>query len=144
MSTQAPSPQLSSTNRLDGKTEKRIEPVKEGTDIQATFFDLWRQEHADADLEPVPADMVMASGSGLDPHITLKNALYQLDRVAGKWAASTRLEPAEVRREIKSLLERSAAAPFDGLVGVKLTNVLEVNLELQRLYRPPGASETAK
>ncbi len=127
-----------------GKTEKRIEPVKEGADIQATFFDLWRQEHADADLEPVPADMVMASGSGLDPHITLKNALYQLDRVAGKWAAMTRLEPSEVQREIKSLLERSAEAPFDGLVGVKLINVLEVNLELQRLYRPPGARETAK
>jgi len=28
---------------------------------------VWRQEHADADLEEVPADMVMASGSGLDP-----------------------------------------------------------------------------
>jgi K+-transporting ATPase ATPase C chain len=128
----------------DGKTEKRIEPVKEGTDIQATFFDLWRQEHADADLESVPADMVMASGSGLDPHITLKNALYQLDRVAGKWAAITRLEPAEVRREIKSLLERSAAAPFDGLVGVGLINVLEVNLELRQLYRPQGAGDAAK
>jgi K+-transporting ATPase ATPase C chain len=38
-----------------------IEPVKEGTDIQSNFFDMWRQEHADADLEEVPADMVMAS-----------------------------------------------------------------------------------
>ena len=35
----------------DGKTEKKIEPVKEGTDIQSIFFDMWRQEHADADLE---------------------------------------------------------------------------------------------
>jgi K+-transporting ATPase ATPase C chain len=40
-----------------------IEPVKEGTDIQSTFFDMWRQEHADADLEEVPAHMVMASNA---------------------------------------------------------------------------------
>ena len=56
----------------DGKTEKKIEPVKEGTDIQAGFFDMWLQEHPDVDLERVPADMVMASGSGLDPDITLE------------------------------------------------------------------------
>ncbi len=58
-------------------------------DIQSFFFDMWLQEHADARLEQVPADMVMASGSGLDPDITLKNALYQLDRVADAWAKST-------------------------------------------------------
>ena len=121
----------------DGKTEKRIEPAKEGADIQSTFFDLWRQEHAEADLESVPADMVMASGSGLDPHITLKNALYQLDRVAGKWAAETKLEPVDVRREIESLLRKHSEAPLGGLVGVEMVNVLEVNLALRELYRPP-------
>src|ERR1700687_668569 len=76
-------------HEVDGKTVSAIQPVKEGSDIQSNFFDMWRQEHADADLQDVPADMVMASGSGLDPDITLDNAMYQLDRVAAKWAADT-------------------------------------------------------
>jgi potassium-transporting ATPase KdpC subunit len=135
-------PSLVEHKTPDGKTEKRVEPASAGSDIQSTFFDLWRQEHADADLEPVPADMVMASGSGLDPHITLKNARYQLDRVAGKWASITRLEPDEVRRRIESLLVQRAEAPFGGLIGVELINVLEANRELQQLFRPQGAGGT--
>jgi potassium-transporting ATPase KdpC subunit len=119
---------------LDGKTEKVLEPVKEGTDIQAYFFDMWRQEHPEVDLEEVPADMVMASGSGLDPHITLKNALYQLDRVAATRAALTKRPIAPVRNEIKDLLRQKANAPLGGLVGVDLVNVLEVNLALRERY----------
>jgi K+-transporting ATPase ATPase C chain len=138
----------------DGKTEKKIEPVKEGTDVQGIFFDMWRQEHPDADLEPVPADLVMASGSGLDPHITLKGALYQLDRVAGKWAEKTTEKWADksdadkakiqeqIKGEIKDLLNRNTEAPLGGLVGVPLINVLEVNLKLRDLYEPKVAQET--
>ena len=118
----------------DGKTEKRIEPVKEGAAIQATFFDMWRQEHPTADLEPVPADLVMASGSGLDPHITLKNALYQLDRVVAAWAEKTKRDPGQLRKEIEQVLNDKAGAPLGGLVGVKLVNVLEVNLALRDRY----------
>jgi K+-transporting ATPase ATPase C chain len=118
----------------DGKTEKQIQPVKEGTDIQGIFFDMWRQEHPNAELEPVPADMVMASGSGLDPHITLKNALYQLDRVVAKRAAETNRSVAEVRREIEALLQQKKKAPLGGLVGVDLVNVLELNLALREKY----------
>src|SRR5262245_5273996 len=118
----------------DGKTEKKIEPVKEGADIQGIFFDMWRQEHPNEDLEPVPADMVMASGSGLDPHITLKNALYQLDRVAAKRAADTNRKVDDVRKEIEAILQQKKEAPLGGLVGVDLVNVLEINLALRDKY----------
>jgi K+-transporting ATPase ATPase C chain len=116
--------------------DKRIQPVKEGADIQGTFFDLWLQAHADVDLEPVPADMVTASGSGLDPHITMKSAIYQLDRVAAKWAADTQRDPGDVRKEIGELLRSKKAAPMMGLAGVDLVNVLEVNLALRQRYAP--------
>lgn len=117
----------------DGKTEKRIEPVAEDINIQANFFDMWLQEHPNVELAEVPADLVMASGSGLDPHITLKNARYQLDRVVDAWAKKTGANPLEVRKAIESLLIQKTQAPFGGLAGEELINVLEVNLAL------PGA-----
>ena len=122
----------------DGKTETAIEPVKEGTDIQSTFFDMWRQEHATAYLEDIPADMVTTSGSGLDPHITLDNAMYQLDRVAAAWAKDTNRDPTTVEGEIKTMLDDNASAPFGGLIGDKLVNVLEVNIELRRRFGAPA------
>jgi K+-transporting ATPase ATPase C chain len=115
-----------------------IEPVREGTDIQSIFFDIWRHEHADADLEALPGDMVTASGSGLDPHITLQNAEYQLDRVASKWAQNTKRDPARVRAEVEALVRSQARAPLGGLVGEPLINVLEANLELRARYGPPS------
>jgi K+-transporting ATPase ATPase C chain len=111
-----------------------IELVKEGTDLQSTFFDMWRHDHADADLEPVPADMVMASGSGLDPHVTLESAEYQLPRVASAWAERTHRDPALIRTEVDQLLRSKAGAPLGGLVGEPLVNVLEINLALGARY----------
>jgi K+-transporting ATPase ATPase C chain len=102
--------------------------------VEAVFFDAWLQDNSQAALEEVPADMVMASGSGLDPHVTLKNALYQLDRVAGKWADLTKQDKVQVRKEIEEMLSEMAEAPFGGLAGVKLVNVLETNLALRDRY----------
>jgi K+-transporting ATPase ATPase C chain len=131
-------PSIAEHKAADGKTEKKVEPVKEGTDIQAAFFDMWLQSHPDADLEPVPADMVMASGSGLDPDITLANALWQLDRVAAAWAKKTDADPAKLHPEIEQLLREKSQAPLGGLVGVRLVNVLEINLALRDRYQKAG------
>jgi K+-transporting ATPase ATPase C chain len=121
----------------DGKPQTSIQPVKDGSDIQSAFFDMWRQEHPDADLKDVPGDLVTASGSGLDPHITLVNAEFQLDRVAGKLADDTKRDSTAIRREVDEILQAKAFAPFGGLAGEKIVNVLEVNLELVKRYGVP-------
>jgi potassium-transporting ATPase KdpC subunit len=130
-------PSAVTQKRADGTTHTTIAPVTEGADIQATFFDMWRQDPPEADLQDVPGDMVTASGSGLDPHITLENATYQLDRVASAWATDTKHDPATVRKEIEQILQANAAAPLGGIAGEKLNNVLQVNLELRKRYGAP-------
>jgi len=131
-------PSLVSRTGADGKTKTTIEPVKDGSDIQSIFFDMWRQDHPEADLQDVPGDLVTTSGSGLDPHITLQNAEYQLDRVASKWAANLKRDPSALRKEIEGILQENASAPWFGLAGERFVNVLEVNLKLRERYGAPS------
>jgi K+-transporting ATPase ATPase C chain len=116
-----------------GKSQTVIEPVGSGADVQSIFFDMWRQDHPNIDLVNVPGDMVTTSGSGLDPHITLENAEYQLDRVASKWASAIKRDPAQVRTEVEQLLQTDAFAPLGGLVGEKMINVLQGRLQTKTL-----------
>jgi potassium-transporting ATPase KdpC subunit len=122
----------------DGKPATSIEPVNAGSDIQSIFFDMWRSEHPDVALNDVPGDLVTASASGLDPDITLANAEFQLDRVASKWADDKKRDATEMRKEIESILEDKARAPWGGLIGERLVNVLDVNLELHKRYGDPA------
>src|SRR5262249_10174556 len=135
-------PSLAEHAGPDGTTVKAVEPVKEGAEIQSVFFEMWREDHPDAALADVPADLVTTSGSGLDPDITLENARYQLDRVAAAWAQDTKRDPVIMRKEIEGLLAEKSHAPLSGLWGVDMVNVLEVNLELRRRYGEPGHGST--
>jgi K+-transporting ATPase ATPase C chain len=137
------------TGEKDDKGEpvkkKRFKAVAGGADFQATFFDLWLAAHPKADLRRVPADMVMASGSGLDPDITLRNALsiYQLDRVAAARAEKLGRDPAKVKERIEQIVRARQFTPLSGLLGEPLVNVLEVNLELDKEYPlPPEPAKT--
>jgi potassium-transporting ATPase KdpC subunit len=137
-------PAVVDVKQPDGSTVKRIEPSGPDAAVYANFFDMWLQDSGNrskvADLEPVPADMVTASGAGLDPHITLRNALsvYQLDRVAAKRTLRG-ADAAKVRKDIEELARKQSFTPLFGLVGEPLVNVLELNVELDRQFPVPSA-----
>jgi K+-transporting ATPase ATPase C chain len=65
----------------------------------------------------------------------LDNALFQLDRVADAWNKKTGISKDNLHKEIEQLLRDKSAAPFGGLTGEPLVNVLEINLALQDRYQ---------
>lgn len=85
----------------------------------------YREENGLPGPTPVPVDAVTASGSGLDPDISLANALLQAPRVA----KARHLNPEMVR----ALIEKTRVGPQFGLLGPPRVNVLELNLALDAL-----------
>lgn len=78
---------------------------------------------ADPDnTSPIPADLVTSSASGLDPHISLASAYYQIPRVARLRGLS--------QDTVKSIVHKHSYNRFLGLIGEPVVNVLKVNLDL--------------
>jgi K+-transporting ATPase ATPase C chain len=91
-----------------------------------------RQENQLPTAQSVPSDLVTASASGLDPHISLEGALLQVPRVA----RTRNLQAAKVRQLVHKNIEK----PVFGVLGTPRVNVLRLNMALDSLAN--GADET--
>jgi K+-transporting ATPase ATPase C chain len=79
------------------------------------------------DTQLVPADAVTASGSGLDPHISVKNALIQLPRVAKARNMS--------EDDLKKLVDLYTDGRDFGILGEPGVNIVKLNLALDGKFK---------
>jgi K+-transporting ATPase ATPase C chain len=74
---------------------------------------------------PIPIDLVTSSASGLDPHISIAGAYYQIPRVARIRGLTEDM--------VKAIVNRHTNGCIFGLIGEPVVNVLELNLELDSI-----------
>jgi potassium-transporting ATPase KdpC subunit len=130
-------PTLSSGSNLGPTNEKLLtgsvdDPatpdVDERFDGVEQRVEVYRDLNGLADDERVPVDAVTASGSGLDPHISVANARLQAGRVADERGLEV--------DEVLELIDDHTDGRDLGFLGEEGVNVLELNMALDRASAP--------
>ena len=91
--------------------------------IEQRIADIEARDHIDG--RQIPSDLVTASGSGIDPEISLKSAMIQVKRVAEARYLSD--------QQVIELIQQYTLKPTFGVLGQERINVLELNLALDQI-----------
>jgi len=91
--------------------------------IEQRIADIEARDHIDG--RQIPSDLVTASGSGIDPEISLKSAMIQVQRVAEARHLSD--------QQVIELIQQYTLKPTFGVLGQERINVLELNLALDQI-----------
>jgi K+-transporting ATPase ATPase C chain len=110
----------SGASNLGPTSKKLMEQASQGISVV-------RDENNLSPNAPVPSELVLTSGSGLDPHISMEGAMLQVPRVA----IARSIPESEVRVLVYQHIE---PAQF-GIMGQERVNVLNLNLALDELNR---------
>lgn len=97
---------------------------KEYEEVLKERIDFIKENHPNSN-DKIPVDLVTASASGVDPHISLEAAKYQVDRVAKYSNVS--------KDKINKLIDEHTEKKFSGIFGEEKVNVVELNLALDKL-----------
>ena len=91
--------------------------------IEQRIADIEARDHIEG--RQIPSDLVTASGSGIDPEISLKSAMIQVKRVAAARHLSD--------QQVIELIQQYTLKPTFGVLGQERINVLELNLALDQI-----------
>lgn len=105
------------TSNLSPSSEEQRKLVQER-------IDWWHSIDQSNQLE-IPADLVTASASGVDPNISVAGAKFQVSRIANERGLE--------QEQVQEIIDRYTNKPFMGIFGETVVNVLKVNLALDGL-----------
>lgn len=96
-------------------------------EIVAERVEKIRASHPNQENMPIPEDLVTCSGSGLDPHISVAAAKYQIQRIAKAQDMTD--------SQVQEIVDKCTDGCFLGIFGEETVNVLKVNLMLDGILK---------
>jgi K+-transporting ATPase ATPase C chain len=116
---------LSSGGSNYGPTSKDLKKAMD--ERQAVLM----KAHSIVNTNEIPSELLFASGSGLDPHISPKAAMFQVKRVA----KARNLDTKEGYKTLINLIHTQTDKAFLGFIGEPCVNVLKLNIALDQLEK---------